>query len=181
MRVAQRTMYNSFVSNMNRTLSNYMESNIQSSSQKKINRPSDDPVGMARVLNYRAAITRNEQYESNSKDAVAWLRSTDSALTQAQTILSSLQEKAEQLATGTVTSENRKQTSYEIRQLFKQLVNIANTQYGDEHLFAGHKTASTPYEIGRLLIPIRRRKKRMTLTFNWTSTKMLERQWGRMK
>ena len=39
MRVAQRTMYNSFVSNMNRTLSNYMESNIQSSSQKKINRP----------------------------------------------------------------------------------------------------------------------------------------------
>ena len=148
MRVAQRTMYNSFVSNMNRTLSNYMESNIQSSSQKKINRPSDDPVGMARVLNYRAAITRNEQYESNSKDAVAWLRSTDSALTQAQTILSSLQEKAEQLATGTVTSENRKQTSYEIRQLFKQLVNIANTQYGDEHLFAGHKTASTPYEIG---------------------------------
>ncbi len=148
MRVAQRTMYNSFVSNMNRTLSNYMESNIQSSSQKKINRPSDDPVGMARVLNYRAAITRNEQYESNSKDAVAWLRSTDSALTQAQTILSSLQEKAEQLATGTVTSENRKQTSYEIRQLFKQLVNIANTQYGDEHLFAGHKPASTPYEIG---------------------------------
>lgn len=148
MRVAQRTMYNSFVSNMNRTLSNYMESNIQSSSQKKINRPSDDPVGMARVLNYRAAITRNEQYESNSKDAVAWLRSTDSALTQAQTILSSLQEKAEELATGTLTSENRKQTSYEIRQLFKQLVNIANTQYGDEHLFAGHKTAGTPYEIG---------------------------------
>lgn len=148
MRVAQRTMYNSFVSNMNRTLSNYMESNIQSSSQKKINRPSDDPVGMARVLNYRAAITRNEQYESNSNDAVAWLRSTDSALSQAQTILSSLQEKAEELATGTLTSENRKQASYEIRQLFKQLVNIANTQYGDEHLFAGHKTASTPYEIG---------------------------------
>lgn len=148
MRVAQRSMYNSFVSNMNRTLSSYMESNIQSSSQKKVNRPSDDPVGMARVLNYRAAIVRNQQYESNSHDAAAWLRSTDSAMTQAQTILSSLQEKAEQLSTGTMTSENRKQASYEIRQLFKQLVNIANTQYGDEHLFAGHKTGSTPYQIG---------------------------------
>lgn len=148
MRVAQRSMYNSFVSNMNRTLANYMESNIQSSSQKKVNRPSDDPVGMARVLNYRSAIARNRQYENNTHDAAAWLRSTDSAMTQAQTILASLQEKAEQLATGTVTSENRKQTSHEIRQLFKQLVNIANTQYGDEHLFAGHKTASTPYEIG---------------------------------
>ena len=140
MRVAQRSMYNSFVSNMNRTLANYMESNIQSSSQKKVNRPSDDPVGMARVLNYRSAIARNRQYENNTHDAAAWLRSTDSAMTQAQTILASLQEKAEQLATGTVTSENRKQTSHEIRQLFEQLVNIANTQYGDEHLFAGHKT-----------------------------------------
>ena len=148
MRVAQRSMYNSFVSNMNRTLANYMESNIQSSTQKKVNRPSDDPVGMARVLNYRAAIVRNEQYESNTNDAAAWLRSTDSAMTQAQVILSSLQEKAEELATGTLTSENRKQASYEIRQLFEQLVNIANTQYGDEHLFAGHKTGTTPYEIG---------------------------------
>lgn len=107
MRVAQRAMYNSFVSNMNRTLANYMESNIQSSSQKKVNRPSDDPVGMVRVLNYRSAIARNEQYESNTNDAAAWLRSTDSALTQAQVILSSLQEKAEELATGTLTSENR--------------------------------------------------------------------------
>lgn len=148
MRVAQRSMYNSFVSNMNRTLANYMESNIQSSSQKKVNRPSDDPVGMARVLNYRSAIARNRQYENNTHDAAAWLRSTDSAMTQAQTILASLQEKAEQLATGTVTSENRKQTSHEIRQLFEQLVNIANTQYGDEHLFAGHKTGTTPYQIG---------------------------------
>ena len=148
MRVAQRSMYNSFVSNMNRTLANYMESNIQSSSQKKVNRPSDDPVGMVRVLNYRSAIARNEQYESNTNDAAAWLRSTDSALTQAQVILSSLQEKAEELATGTLTSENRKQASHEIRQLFEQLVNIANTQYGDEHLFAGHKTGTTPYQIG---------------------------------
>ena len=148
MRVAQRSMYNSFVSNMNRTLANYMESNIQSSSQKKVNRPSDDPVGMVRVLNYRSAIARNEQYESNTNDAAAWLRSTDSALTQAQVILSSLQEKAEELATGTLTSENRKQASHEIRQLFEQLVTIANTQYGDEHLFAGHKTGTTPYQIG---------------------------------
>ena len=148
MRVAQRSMYNSFVSNMNRTLANYMESNIQSSSQKKVNRPSDDPVGMVRVLNYRSAIARNEQYESNTNDAAAWLRSTDSALTQAQVILSSLQDKAEELAPGTLTRENRKQASHEIRQLFEQLVNIANTQYGDEHLFAGHKTGTTPYQIG---------------------------------
>lgn len=107
MRVAQRSMYNSFVSNMNRTLANYMESNIQSSSQKKVNRPSDDPVGMVRVLNYRSAIARNEQYESNTNDAAGLAAQHGQRPDPAQVILSSLQEKAEELATGTLTSENR--------------------------------------------------------------------------
>ena len=35
---------------MNKSLADYMESNLQSSSQKKINRPSDDPTGAGRVL-----------------------------------------------------------------------------------------------------------------------------------
>ena len=61
MRIAQRTMYRSFITNMNKNLSDYMDSNIQSATQKRINKPSDDPVGMARVLAYRSSIARNEQ------------------------------------------------------------------------------------------------------------------------
>ena len=80
MRIAQRTMYRSFITNMNKNLSDYMDSNIQSATQKRINKPSDDPVGMARVLAYRSSIARNEQYISNSKEATAQLASTDSAL-----------------------------------------------------------------------------------------------------
>lgn len=76
MRIAQRTMYRSFITNMNKNLSGYMDSNIQSATQKRINKPSDDPVGMARVLAYRSSIARNEQYISNSKEAAAQLAST---------------------------------------------------------------------------------------------------------
>ena len=43
MRIAQRTMYRSFITNMNKNLSDYMDSNIQSATQKRINKPSDVP------------------------------------------------------------------------------------------------------------------------------------------
>lgn len=148
MRIAQRTMYQSFISSMNKNLSDYMESNIQSATQKRINKPSDDPVGMARVLTYRASISRSEQYISNSKDAAAQLASTDSALLQASTILSKMLEKANQISSETVTKENRLQAASELRQMFSQLINLANTSYNGSHLFSGHKTDQAAYREG---------------------------------
>lgn len=148
MRITQRSMYRSFVTSMNKNLSDYMESNIQSSSQKRINRPSDDPVGMTRVLAYRASLSRTEQYLDNSKDASAQLASTDSALLQASTILATMLEKANQIATETVTTENRLQAASELRQLFGQLLNLANTNFNGSHLFAGHKTDQPAYQEG---------------------------------
>ncbi|MCH5277643.1 MAG: flagellar biosynthesis protein FlgL [Desulfovibrionaceae bacterium] len=148
MRITQRSMYRNFVTNMNSNLSAYMESNIQSASQKRINRPSDDPVGMARVLTYRSSLARTEQYLDNSKDASAYLASTDSALLQASTILATMLEKANQIATETVTTENRLQAASELRQLFGQLLNLANTNFNGYHLFAGQKTESPAYQEG---------------------------------
>lgn len=148
MRITQRSMYRNFVTNMNSNLSAYMESNIQSATQKRLNRPSDDPVGMARVLTYRASISRTEQYLDNSKDAAAYLASTDSALLQTSTILATVLEKANQIATETVTTENRLQVAAELRQLFGQLLNLANTGFNGYHLFAGHKTDSPAYQEG---------------------------------
>lgn len=148
MRIAQRSMYKSFITGMNKNLSDYMESNIQSSSQKRINRPSDDPIGMTRVLAYRASIQQNKQYEINSQDVSSWLSSTDSALTQAQVILSKIKEKAEQASTGTVTSEQRLIIAGEVRELFGQLINLSNTGFAGQKLFAGHKYNQNAYEQG---------------------------------
>ncbi len=148
MRVAQNNMYQQFVRNMNNNLSAYMESGLQSATQKKINRPSDDPVGMTRILNYRASIAENVQFESNVSTAKGWLTTTDSALSQSQTILSKLMSKASQAATGGITDENRLQISFEVRQLFQQLVALANTEYAGSSIFAGHKIESNAYEIG---------------------------------
>ncbi len=145
LRVAQQQIYSSSVTYMNSSLSQLMESNLQASSQKRINRPSDDPVGMTRILGYRDNLASIDQYNTNISMAKGWLSLADSTMVQANTVVTRLKELAEQAATGTVSADNRDQIAAEARQLFKQLVGMANTQFDGKYIFAGHKTDTSPF------------------------------------
>lgn len=150
MRVTQGLMYNAFVDNMNRNLSGLMESNIQGSSQKRVNRPSDDPVASGRILTTRNTLNTLELYEDNMKSAQGWLDMADSMLSSTNggltTLLTRLTELAEQGAPSTVTADNRLEISYELRELFGQILNMSNTQYAGSHIFGGHKTDRPAYQ-----------------------------------
>lgn len=146
MRVTQGMMFSTMNYNMNKIFSDSMESNMQGATQKRINRPSDDPSGTIKVMNYRASLASTEQYIDNSADADSWLKSTGSALQQTTVILGKLRELAEQAATGTLTAENRLAISYEVNEMFDQLINLSNTEFAGSHLFSGHKTSGGAYE-----------------------------------
>ncbi len=146
MRVTQRTMYNGFVNNMQGTLAQFMESNIQGGTQKRVNRPSDDPAGTALILNTRQDIANTKQYQKNVDTATGWLSLADQTLLNVSTTLTELKGLAEQAATGTMTAENRKQVCYEIRQLFGTLLNLSNTEFEGNSIFAGHKIDQNAYE-----------------------------------
>lgn len=154
MRVTQGIMYNSFVTNMNRTLGDYMESNIQSSSQKRVNRPSDDPVAAGRIMSSRATLGKMKTWESNINTAYGWINLADQVLGSGQgsvqEILNRIKVLAEQGADGTKSAENRLQISFELRESFEQLINLANTTApgSGDHLFAGHKTQQPAYVEG---------------------------------
>ncbi|NCD25591.1 MAG: flagellar biosynthesis protein FlgL, partial [Deltaproteobacteria bacterium] len=129
MRVSLRSQYTDFLYNLQETQSRLMDLNIQSSSQKRITKPSDDPIGTGQVMNYRDSISAITQYQSNIGTAKGWLNLADESMLQVSTILIRLKGLAEQGATGTMTESDREATSYEVRQLFDQLVSLSNTQY----------------------------------------------------
>ena len=140
-------MYGQMLTSMNKSLSDLMNTNTQAASEKRINRPSDDPSGMARVLNYRASLNNIAQYQTNVKTADGWLKTADSTLsTNVSTVLTRFAELCESAADGGKSRENRLEISYELRQLFKQVVQFANQTYEGHHIFAGHKTAGTAFE-----------------------------------
>lgn len=139
MRVTQKTMYTGMVSQMNKSLSDYMESNIQSQTQKRINRPSDDPAGTARVLSYRASIGGIEQYERNTDTALGWLNLADETLGQVSEVVIKIKELAEQAATGTYTPEQRDAIAVQLRELMGTLINLSNNKFEGKHIFSGQE------------------------------------------
>ncbi|MDR3358438.1 MAG: flagellar hook-associated protein FlgL [Desulfovibrio sp.] len=151
-RVTQHMMYHDMVNRMQKNLSAYMESNEQGSSQKRINRPSDDPAGMYRVLTTRNAISSTEQYEANAKTALGWLQLSDNVLsTQVTTAIIGLRELAEQASTGSYDAKNREQMAFKARELFGQLLNLANTEFEGRSIFGGHVYDRPAFEEGLAL------------------------------
>jgi flagellar hook-associated protein 3 FlgL len=146
MRVSLRNQYSNFLFNLQNTQSQLMELNMQASSQKRINKPSDDPVGTARVLNYRSSLSAIEQYRSNIDTAKGWLNLADETMLQSSAILTKLKGLAEQGATGTMTASDREATAFEVRQLFSQLVNLGNTRYEGKSIFGGQKFQQNAFE-----------------------------------
>ena len=148
LRITQSMIYNSSVAGMNKTLSDLMNSNIQSASQLRINKPSDDPVGAARVISYRSTLNDISRYQDNIGAAQGWLGTADSVLSSegsVQTLLTKIKTLAQQGASGTYDAENREQMSYELRQYYEQLITVANTTYNGSYIFSGQKTGTQAY------------------------------------
>ncbi len=146
MRVTQRTMYNSIIERTNSTLWNLNVLSEQSQTEKKVNRPSDDPAGTATILSLRASLSDIDDFYKNTNTAKGWLTLADGVLQQVSTMIIEAKTKDLQGATGTVSPENRDQIATQLRQIYEQLIVLGNQQYAGQHIFAGHKTANPPFE-----------------------------------
>ncbi len=137
MRISNQMIYSTQILDMNTALTNYMDVGEQAATQKQVNRPSDDPAGTALILMYRSQISDTEQYQENVDTATGWAEMAIGAFNTVQSTIMSLEVLAEQVASGTYTEENRDQVAYEARNLFEQLINLANTRYEGKTIFAG--------------------------------------------
>lgn len=148
MRISQRQMFTAFTGQMNGTLASLMDSNNQGGTGKKINRPSDDPANMARVLMYRESLSNIERNKANINEATGWLNLADHALMQVSDIISKIKTLNLQSSTETQSSSNREQNAIQLRGYFGELLNIANEKYNGQHIFAGHKVDAPAYAEG---------------------------------
>ncbi len=146
MRVSQRDVYSNMLARMNRSSYEIMKLYEQQGSQKKVNTPSDDPVGTARILGYRDSLAALDQYRTNVDTAKGWLGLADQTMMQVNTIMTRAKALAEQGATGTLSADNRAIIADEMRQLFNQMLTLSNVEYEGMSIFAGHKTKDNAFK-----------------------------------
>ncbi|HVS10756.1 MAG TPA: flagellar hook-associated protein FlgL [Planctomycetota bacterium] len=117
----------------------------QVGSGKRINRPSDDPVGASQVLSLRRQISGDERYRSAVQSGRTSLDASSGALQDAAGLVSEARALLLQGMNGTQSAEDRRVIAGEIRLIRGQLLDIANSRLGDRYLFAGTATGVAPF------------------------------------
>jgi len=146
MRVTQKMITNQVNSNLSKNIEKLMKTQGRISSGKQINQASDDPVGMAKILDYRKTLDMIDQYGRNISQARSGLEAGESTLSAIGELLTRAKELALSQATGTVSPESRQDVANEVRQIRDQLIQLANTKQGDRYMFGGRKTDAPPYD-----------------------------------
>jgi len=113
---------------------------------RKINKPSDDPVGITYSLRYRAELSSNEQYQKNVDSAVSWLEFNDTVLNQAGNVVQRLRELTVQATTGTNPQTALDSINEEVKQLKEQLIDISNSKLNGKYIFNGETYDVKPYD-----------------------------------
>ncbi len=113
---------------------------------RKINKPSDDPVGITYSLRYRAELSSNEQYQKNVDSAVSWLEFNDTVLNQAGNVVQRLRELTVQASTGTNPQTALDSINEEVKQLKEQLIDISNSKLNGKYIFNGETYDVKPYD-----------------------------------
>ena len=91
MRITSKIMQNNSLSNINTNKTLQDKLNTQMATEKKINRPSDDPVVAIRALRLRTNVSQVTQYYSkNAPDADSWLKVTEDALSTVSEVITDM-------------------------------------------------------------------------------------------
>ena len=160
MRVTNNMMLRNTTSNINNNKYSVNSLNNQMSSQKKISRPSEDPVVAIRALRLRSNLSEiNQYYEKNIPDADAWLNVTETALENMKTILSDIRTQCTYGASDQLKAEDRKTILTQLESLRKQIYSEGNSDYAGRTVFTGYRTnckltfmedeSNTEYNINR--------------------------------
>jgi flagellar hook-associated protein 3 FlgL len=126
-----------------RTLLNRLQEQIASGSL--INRPSDDPITTRQLLDMDSKLDKGDQYLSNITKGNLSLSMTDTALQGMSDIIAQVKKTVGTITNGSSDQTVRDNAASQLTELKKQLVDLGNTQLGDQYLFAGFKNSTPPF------------------------------------
>lgn len=145
MRITQNMISNIFVRNIQKQTVAMLQRQEQLSSQKRINRPSDDPAGMARVLDGRSTLAAIDQYVENIKQGKTRLEINEETLEQVDDLVLQARELAEENSGAEITAEQRALAAENVKEIYDQVMQLANSRIGGRYMYAGYQTDAAPF------------------------------------
>ncbi|MCR4650188.1 MAG: hypothetical protein K5662_00390 [Lachnospiraceae bacterium] len=144
MRITNKVIQNNSISNINSNKVLQDKLNNQMSTEKKINRPSDDPIIAIRALRLRTNVAQVTQYyEKNIPDAESWMQITEDSLTTVSDVLTDVIEQCTKGTSEKLTTTDRQTILDNIRQLHDEVYATGNADNAGRSVFTGYRTETT--------------------------------------
>ena len=141
MRMTNKIMQNNSLYNINNNKVLQDKLSTQMSTQKKITRPSDDPVVAIRALRLRTSVSELTQYyEKNAPDAESWLTVTEKALGTGTEVLTDMVKQATKAANKDLGVEDLTIITQQMKMLRDEYYSTGNVDYAGRFVFTGYRT-----------------------------------------
>ena len=141
MRMTNKIMQNNSLYNINNNKVLQDKLSTQMSTQKKLTRPSDDPVVAIRALRLRTNVSQVTQYyEKNAPDAESWLKVTEDALTNVTEVIEDMIEQCTKGSNGDLKSSDREIILEQLQALSAEVYSTGDADYAGRYIFTGYRT-----------------------------------------
>jgi len=146
MRITNSMLTDMVIYNTQKSLARYLETSNQIASGRRINKPSDDPLGIVKDLDLKASLSKNAQYQKNINEAQNWTTTYDSTIGELSNLITSIKETAISMANGTYDEIAREAAANEVESLYEQILQLSVTDLQGKYLFSGYRTDGEPLQ-----------------------------------
>lgn len=145
MKATQGTTFRSLQNQLSQITNKMSDLQLQSTSGKRITKPSDDPSAIGPVLQSRAHIRQTDRYMDTLGIAGDRLAIQDTFLSGVVDVLSDVRTEALEAINGTLSDSDLATLADQIASYKEQLLGEVNTQVEGKYIFAGYMEDVCPF------------------------------------
>ncbi len=146
MRITQNVKNNSVMMHLNTINTQRQKYYNQYSTGKRIEKPSDDPAGTAKVIQLNQLLAQNEIYQQNIDDAKSFLTSTEASLSAVNESLQEAVTIALKGASDSTGEDARSILADQVDYIIDRVMAEANREYDSKYLYGGTAVDQPPFE-----------------------------------
>ncbi len=144
-RITQSLLSDRTLFNLQNNINRVARLQDQLATGRRVNRPSDDPIDFPLSLSHRTTINLGQSHLRNINNARSNLDLSEASLNSLTEVLQNVRQLAVQGANETNDAEARLAISDQIKELFGEVVNLANSNFNGRYIFGGSSTTNQPF------------------------------------
>ena len=148
MRISTNMVNADFLNNLATTTNKVQNTMNQLASLKEVNKASDNPLLVSKILDLNVSISQNSSYAMTISDAKDWTTTQDGALQLVEKSMNNIRNIIVAVNnSGSLTDSEYKAYKSELQQEIGTVVDAMNTNYDGRYIFSGSKTTEPPFEV----------------------------------